>query len=210
MKNEEAMKIRVKICGITRVEDAVHAEKNGADAIGVVACSDSPRSVPLERVAEIFDALGPFVTTVIVTHTTSESELAALLDLDPGAVQLSHPFTRFPGYKGKIIRVIGKGEELPGDCDALAVDESRGKGLCYDPVFAKKIVDEAAVPVMLCGGLTPGNVTEAIRRVHPYAVDVCSGVERRPGVKEPRLVRAFLENAGRFAPVPDDDRTGED
>jgi phosphoribosylanthranilate isomerase len=203
-------KIRVKICGTTSVEDALLAEEAGADAIGVVACSDSPRSVPLERVAEIFDALGPFVTTVIVTHTTSETELAALLDLDPGAVQLFHPFTRFFGYGGKIIRVIGRGEALPADCDALAVDESKGRGMRYDPVFARTIVDEADVPVMLCGGLTPGNVREAIREVRPYAVDVCSGVERRPGVKEPRLVRAFLQNAGRYAPACDDDRTGED
>jgi phosphoribosylanthranilate isomerase len=192
--------MRVKICGVTRAGDARYAEEAGADAIGVVVLSDSPRSVSLDRAGEIFDALGPFVTTVIVTHTRSEAELREILDLDPDAIQIFFPFSRFPGYGGRIIRVVGRGDPLPADCDAIAVDESMGRGRRYDPVFARRVVEEADVPVMLCGGLTPENVGEAVRTVRPYAVDVCSGVENEPGIKDPERVKEFLKNAGRSAP----------
>lgn len=194
--------IRVKICGITRKEDARAAERAGADAIGVVVCSDSPRSVSLERAAGIFSSVGPFVTTVAVTHTTSDAELARILAIQPHGVQLFHPFPRPCGYRGRIIRVVKSGAPLPGDGDEVAIDESAGSGKIYDGVFARQVVARSPVPVILCGGLTPENVGEAVRSVRPYAVDVCTGVERSPGIKDHRLVERFIG----AAKACDDDR----
>jgi len=187
--------MRVKICGITTAEDARQAEEAGADAIGVILFSDSPRCVTPERAAEIFASVGPFITTVAVTHTKSRKDLNRILAHRPGAIQISHPFT-FPERPGsEILRVVTQGRTLPGDADALVVDQSMGTGTLYDRGFARELVRTSPVPVILAGGLTPENVGEAIRSVRPYAVDVASGVELRPGVKDPFRVAAFIRAA---------------
>jgi phosphoribosylanthranilate isomerase len=186
--------MRVKICGITRTEDARFAQQQGADAIGVVVFSGgvSRRVVGEEKAREIFDAVGPFTTTVAVSHTKSEDELEAMIALRPHAIQISHPF-RFNEDPGvAVIRVIGRGDPLPEDCDAIIVDDSHGKGRDFDPSYARDTVKRSSVPVILAGGLTPENVSEAIRRIRPYAVDVASGVEESPGIKDPEKVRAFI------------------
>lgn len=184
--------MRVKICGITRPEDARFAEQEGADAIGVVLFSASRRSVSLERAREIFAAVGPFITTVAVTHTESRDELDRIISLKPDAIQISHAF-RFRENPGvRIIRVIGRGDPLPEDCDAVIVDDSHGEGREFDPAYAGEVVRHAKIPVILAGGLTPQNVGEAIRRVRPYAADVATGVEISPGIKDPEKVRAFI------------------
>ncbi len=186
--------MRVKICGITRPEDARFAEQAGADAIGVVVFSGgvSQRVVGVEKAREIFDAVGPFTTTVAVSHTKSDEELKRLIALRPHAIQISHPFLfdEDPGIA--VIRVIGKGDPLPQDCDAVIVDDSHGKGREFDPSYAIEAVKHSKVPVILAGGLTPENVGEAIRRVRPYAVDVASGVEVSPGIKNKEKVRGFI------------------
>ena len=186
--------MRIKICGITRPEDARFAESAGADAIGVVVCSGdvSRRSVPLERAKEIFGSVGPFTTTVAVSHTTSEEELHQMIALNPGAIQISHPF-RFDGNPGvAVIRVIGRGELLPDDCNAIIVDDSHGQGKIFDRSYARASVQESRIPVILAGGLTPENVGRAIREVRPYAVDVASGVEISPGIKDHKKIEAFI------------------
>ncbi len=186
--------MRVKICGITRPEDARLAEEQGADAIGVIVFSDdvSRRAVGEERAREIFDAVGPFTTTVAVSHTRSEEDLHRMIALRPHAIQISHPF-RFDKDPGvAVIRVIGRGDPLPEDCDAVIVDDSHGSGRLFDPSYAGDAVKRSRRPVILAGGLTPDNVGEAIRRVRPYAVDVASGVEESPGIKDPEKVRAFI------------------
>ena len=99
--------MRIKCCGITRVRDALFAEQAGADAIGVVLfISSSPRSVPVDRAREIFDAVGPFTATVAVTHTTSEEDLAQILALRPTAIQIFHPFVFAEDPDVKVIRAI--------------------------------------------------------------------------------------------------------
>jgi phosphoribosylanthranilate isomerase len=186
--------MRVKICGITSPDDARFAEQAGADAIGVVVFSGgvSQRVVGERKAREIFDAVGPFVTTVAVSHTESEEELWRIIALRPRAIQISHPFRfdRDPGVA--VIRVIGRGNPLPEDCDAVIVDDSHGKGRAFDVSYACETIRRSAVPVILAGGLTPANVGEAIRRVRPYAVDVASGVEVSPGIKDKEKVRAFI------------------
>ena len=188
--------MRIKICGITRVEDALFAETAGADAVGVVMYSPtSRRSVPDEKVREIFAALGPFVTRVIVTHTQSEADLEKILALRPDAIQISHPFVfeKTPGVR--VLRVIGRGDPVPKDCDAVIVDESMGAGKNFNRDFAKNVVKTATIPVILAGGLTPGNVGAAIREIRPYAVDVASGVEAKPGIKDHTKIAAFIRAA---------------
>jgi phosphoribosylanthranilate isomerase len=186
--------MRIKICGITRPEDAKFAEQQGANAIGVVVFSGgvSRRVVGEEKAREIFNAVGPFTTTVAVSHTKSEEELRRMIALRPQAIQISHPF-RFDQDPGvAVIRVIGRGDPLPGDCDAVIVDDSHGKGREFDPSYARDTVKHSKVPVILAGGLNPENVGEAIRRVRPYAVDVASGVEQSPGIKDKEKMRAFI------------------
>jgi len=185
--------MRIKCCGITRVDDARAAEEGGADAIGVVLFSgSSPRSVPVQRAKEIFAAVSPFTATVAVTHTTSAEELARILALRPTAVQIFHPFIfgKDPGVK--VIRAVRKGDRLPEDCDAVIVDSSHGSGRLYDRSFARDTVQRSKVPVILAGGLNSENVGEAIRLVRPYAVDVASGIERAPGIKDRKKIRAFI------------------
>jgi phosphoribosylanthranilate isomerase len=182
--------MRIKCCGITKPQDARFAEACGADAIGVVVFSPpSMRSVTPERAREIFDAVGPFTTTVAVSHTTSHEDLEQILALRPDAVQLSYPFTFREKPGPKVIRVIGRNDPPPTDCDAIIVDESHGSGKTRDVVLS------SLVPVILAGGLTPENVADAIRQVHPYAVDVASGIESAPGSKDHRKIAAFIAAA---------------
>jgi len=170
----------------------LYAEAEGADAIGIVVCSDSPRSVSLDLAAEILDSLGPFTPGICVSHTRLQSDLDAILALGPSAIQCFHPFAK-PQRRGvKMIRAVRPGETIPGECDAIIIDGSHGRGEPFDQAFARGIMRESPVPVILAGGLTPENVKEAIEKVHPYAVDVATGVEAKPGIKDRRKVRAFL------------------
>lgn len=185
----------MKICGITSPGDAVMADSAGADAIGVVLFSDSPRSVDCETAEEIFDAVGPYLARVCVSHTASLSDIEAMLDLNPDAIQLSSPLELPRPFPARLIRVVGVGQPLPTDADAVLVDGSAGKGLLYDEEYASRVVKESRIPVILAGGLNPGNVAHAIRCVRPYGVDVATGVEDSPGVKNERKVREFVRIA---------------
>ena len=188
--------MRIKCCGITKPLDARFAEACGADAIGVVVFSPpSVRSVSPELAREIFDATGPFTTTVAVTHTTSHEDLEQILALRPDALQISYPFTFREKPGPNVIRVIGRNDPLPEDCDAIIVDESHGSGRAFDLSHARHVVLSSLVPVILAGGLTPENVADAIRQVRPYAVDVASGIESAPGSKDHRKIAAFIAAA---------------
>jgi phosphoribosylanthranilate isomerase len=188
--------MRIKCCGITRPEDARFAEACGADAIGVVIFSPaSLRNVTPARAREIFDAVGPFTTRVAVSHTTSSEDLEQILALHPDAIQISHPFVFLNKPGARVIRVIGRDKPLPEDCDAIIVDESHGSGRDFDRSHARDVVGRAKVPVILAGGLNPENVADAIRQVQPYAVDVASGIEKVPGIKDPKKIAAFIAAA---------------
>jgi phosphoribosylanthranilate isomerase len=178
------------------VEDARYAEACGANAIGVVVFSPtSLRAVTPERAQEIFDAVGPFITRVAVSHTTSHDDLGQILALHPDAIQISHPFVFRKKPGANVIRVIGRNDPIPTDCDAIIVDESHGSGKNFDLSHAHNVVQRSALPVILAGGLTPENVANAIRQVHPYAVDVASGIEKVPGIKDHKKIAAFIAAA---------------
>lgn len=188
--------MRIKCCGITQPEDARYAESCGADAIGVVVFSPaSLRNITPAQAREIFNAVRPFTTRVAVSHTTSDNDLEQILALNPDAIQISHPFVFLNKPGARVIRVIGREKPLPEDCDAIIVDESHGSGRDFDKSFARDIVRRSKVPVILAGGLNPENVAEAIRQIQPYAVDVASGIEKEPGIKDHRKIAAFIAAA---------------
>jgi phosphoribosylanthranilate isomerase len=190
--------MRIKCCGITSTEDARSAEACGADAIGVVVFSPtSLRAVTLQQAREIFNAVGPFTTRVAVSHTTSHEDLEQILALHPDAIQISHPFVFREKPAANVIRVIGRNDPIPARCDAIIVDDSHGSGRDFDRSHARDVVQRSNVPVILAGGLTPENVADAIRQVQPYAVDVASGIEKTPGIKDHRKIAAFIAAARR-------------
>jgi phosphoribosylanthranilate isomerase len=186
---------RVKICGITRPEDAIAAEQCGADAIGLVLYSSSPRNVSVEQAEEIFKAVGPYIARVIVTHTQNRSEFHHILRLRPDAVQISYGFPH-PG-RIRVIRAFAPGDPLRSDCDAVLVDGSRGGGIPFDRDYAQRIRSISPLPVILAGGLKPDMVRVVVRDIRPYAVDVCSGVEIAPGIKDPEKIRLFIREVHR-------------
>ncbi len=99
-------------------------------------------------------------------------------------------FREKPGLR--VIRVTKRQDPLPADCDAIIVDESHGSGKAFDLSYARRAVRSSRVPVILAGGLTADNVADAIRQVHPYAVDVASGIESAPGIKDHARIAAFI------------------
>lgn len=190
----------VKICGITRPEDARAAVEAGADAVGVVMASDSSRSCSVERARAIFAAVPRGVLRVVVSHTDSAEGLAACLAAGPDALQLSEPIP-VPSSSGvAVIRVVRPGAPIPDDCAMAIVDDSHGRGRSYDPARAREVVASSRVPVLLAGGLSPETVEAAILDVRPFGVDVASGVEAAPGVKDHARVRAFVRAAKRVYP----------
>jgi len=183
----------VKICGITSPGDAHIAAEAGADIIGVVLFSRSPRSVSPEEAKDIFAAAGPGVARVCVSHTIAENELEEMIRiLEPDAVQIFCPTLYPQDYGVNVIRAVGPGDPVPDDADALIVDASHGSGKLFDEDFARMLVQSSRVPVLLAGGLTPENVAGAASRIRPYGVDVATGVEDAPGKKNPVKVRKFI------------------
>ena len=202
------MRTRIKICGITRAEDARAAAQGGADAIGLVFYPPSPRYLSIERAAELRDALPPFVQTVALFVNPDAAQVAQVLQrVRPALLQFHGEETpEFCGQFGvpfvKAYRV--RGGAKPGG-DALEylrpfsraaawlfdshVPEYGGVGEGFDlrlmPVVKEK-------PVILSGGLSRANVAEAIRRVRPWGVDVSSGVESAKGVKDAAKIAAFI------------------
>jgi phosphoribosylanthranilate isomerase len=210
------MTTRVKICGITRVEDGLAAAKAGADAIGLVFWEGSPRRVSAARAHEIVSALPPFVTVVGLFVDPAVDEVQAVLD----AVHLDA--LQFHGHEPaslcrafgrpylKAVAVADEGDLLEslspyGDAAGWLFDapprEGRpgGTGRTFDWLRLPPTLDR---PLVLSGGLNAGNVAAAIRQVRPWAVDVSSGVEAlgpdgRPvaGIKDAARIAAFIEEA---------------
>jgi phosphoribosylanthranilate isomerase len=199
------LRTRVKICGITRVEDALAAVRHGCDAIGLVFYGKSPRHVQPARAAEIVAALPPFVSAVGLFVNASRDEVASVLE----TVRLD--LLQFHGDESpetcrqfglpylKAVRVRPETNLLQyaadyADARALLLDAYTegvhgGTGQVFD---WQLIPADLPKPVILAGGLDAANVGEAIRRVRPYAVDVSGGVEREKGIKDADRIAAFM------------------
>jgi phosphoribosylanthranilate isomerase len=191
----------VKICGITRLEDAEAAVAAGAGAIGFIFWPNSPRFIDPYRARKIAAALPPFVMPVGVfvnqplDHVNSVASLVRL-----GAVQLHGDET--PGFAAAVSGPVMKAVSCRQEVAAwparvrLLLDVNDpvargGTGRTIDWAAAAGIA--AQREIVLAGGLTPDNVAEAIARVRPFGIDVSSGVERAPGIKDHRRLRALFE-----------------
>jgi phosphoribosylanthranilate isomerase len=196
---------RVKICGITRVDDALLACELGVDAIGLVMTPDSPRCVPLERALAIRDALPSFVSAVVLSHDLSSGHLSRIIEaVRPDLIQFhgseDAPFCEQFGVR--YIKAIGMAGEVDVSAMAAAHPDARGFVLDGHAPGAQggqgKVFDWSRVPralhrpIILAGGLTAENVARAIVAVRPWAVDVASGVESAPGIKHEGKLRAFF------------------
>lgn len=195
--------IRVKICGITRVEDALAAADAGADAIGLVFAGKSPRCIDPDTARAICRALPPFVTRVGLFMDASAAEVARTLD------QVPLDWLQFHGREDQDfcrqfgrpwMKALAMGGERPDDpadferADALLLDaHAPGKAGGGGKTFDWKKVPRIERPWVLAGGLNPANVAEACARLAPDAVDVSSGVEVRPGVKSDKLIHDFIK-----------------
>jgi phosphoribosylanthranilate isomerase len=199
--------VRIKICGLTRLEDALEAARLGADALGFNFWPGSKRYLAPAAARAIVRALPPFVTPVGVFVDAGRDELLSAAAVSGVQVLQLHGdeppelARSLPMPFVKAIRVAGPGSLLALDrwsgaagflLDAPAPGYG-GSGLTFDWSLAAAAARRSTV--LLAGGLTPANVAAAIRAVRPFAVDVASGVESSPGVKDPALLAAFVAAA---------------
>ncbi|WP_339451083.1 phosphoribosylanthranilate isomerase [Pseudomonas sp. EA_5y_Pfl2_R50] len=204
--------VRSKICGITRIEDALAAVEAGADAIGFVFYDRSPRAVTVQQARAIIKALPPFVTTVGLFVNASRCELGEILDAVPLDLLQFHGDEDVEACEGWHRPYIKALRVKAGDDIAAAVDAYPGaSGVLLDTYVEgvpggtgeafdwSLIPQRLSKPLILAGGLTPENVADAVARVKPYAVDVSGGVEASKGIKDHAKIRAFI-NAVRKAP----------
>jgi phosphoribosylanthranilate isomerase len=198
--------VRSKICGITRIEDALAAVAAGADAIGLVFYAESPRAVSVEQAAAILQALPPFVTSVGLFVDMPRAELQALLQRLPLDLLQFHGDESPADCEGHGRPYIKALRVRPGEDVAAAMAPYAGaRGILLDTfvegvpggtgaTFDWSLVPrQAAKPIILAGGLEAGNVAAAIRQVRPYAVDVSGGVEASKGIKDAGRIRAFVQ-----------------
>lgn len=191
---------RVKVCGLTRLDDAEAALEAGANALGFVFHTSSPRYVGRHAGAiDIPAALGPFALCVAVFGAVPTPPV-----LPTGIAAVQGEFDDSLFFSGRRIRTLRPREGIEFEwhnfqgCDAVVLDaydpvQSGGTGRTIDWNIAAEIVRVSPVPVVLAGGLTPDNVGPAIRMVRPYAVDVASGVESSPGIKDHAKLRDFMQ-----------------
>ncbi|MBF7141364.1 MULTISPECIES: phosphoribosylanthranilate isomerase [Pseudomonas] len=198
--------VRSKICGITRPEDAIVAAQAGADAIGLVFYAPSPRAVNVQQAREIIRALPPFVTVVGLFVNASACEINETLDAVPLDLLQFHGDEspeQCSGYHRPYIKAlrVRPGDNLEAACerygsasglllDAFVEGVPGGTGLAFDWNLVPAALPK---PIILAGGLTPENVSEAIERVRPFGVDVSGGVELSKGIKDAHRVQAFVK-----------------
>ncbi len=202
--------VRVKVCGITRREDALEAMKAGVHALGVVFQPESPRFVAPSQARRVIVSLPPMVSWVgVFVNQYVEAVLETAHQVGLDTLQLHGEESRHECHyfleKGfrviKAIRVASEKdlkilERYRGAVSAILLDtrvagEYGGTGRTFPWKLARQVKD---IPIILAGGLNPENVAQAIAEVHPWGVDASSGVEMAPGIKDPGLIREFMNN----------------
>ncbi|MGB5398219.1 MAG: phosphoribosylanthranilate isomerase [Gammaproteobacteria bacterium] len=197
---------RVKICGITRVQDALCAAEHGADAIGLVFYARSPRNIDIARAQQICRELPAFVTTVALFKDADAATINTVLDAVPidllqfhgseparFCTQFSRPWIKALGMAQSAEKLVAEAEQYR-DARGLLLDshapgEDGGSGLSFD----WSSIPPLPKPLILAGGLRVDNVAEAVKIVKPWAVDVSSGVESEKGLKDAALIAAFMQ-----------------
>ena len=202
------MSVKVKICGITNLADALLAAEAGADALGFVFCEQSPRCVSIDAAAEIIRGLPPFLVKVgVFVNAPTDLVYRGIAECGFNLLQFhgdetSEYCVQFGLMSMKAFRIRDQNSllDLPKYhtdawlLDAYAPDKPGGTGQRFNWELAVQARDLGR-PIFLAGGLTAENVGEAVRLVRPYAVDVSSGVEAAPGKKDHEKVRAFIREA---------------
>ncbi|MBF8268603.1 MAG: N-(5'-phosphoribosyl)anthranilate isomerase [Gammaproteobacteria bacterium] len=208
-------RVRIKICGITRPEDAISAAQAGVDAIGLVFYEKSPRRVDAVTATAIIKSLPPFICKVgLFVDADADTVMATVREVPLDLLQFHGSETPEyccgfgkPYLKAVRMRAgvdIREFEKNYHDAAALLLDThvvdiagGTGQTFAWDliPMGLRK-------PIILAGGLDAGNVGKAIRQVHPYAVDVSGGVESAKGIKDRRKIAAFVQAVGN-ASLPD-------
>jgi len=202
--------VRTKICGITRLEDALAAAESGADAIGFVFYKKSPRYVPPKIAASIIAQLPPFVTTVGLFVNEPADEIKHILDIAPLDLLQFHgseveaectcynrPYIKAIAMKPglEVASMVNQYPSAQGILlDTYDVVLPGGTGKAFD---WSKVPQNLSKPIILAGGLTPENIRQAVDVVNPWAVDVSGGVEKSKGKKDHRLIQAFIEGVHR-------------
>lgn len=194
---------RIKICGITSAEDALAASDMGADALGFIAVPHTPRYLSPDQYAEISSALPLFVKRVVVALRPEDAEdyLAEYVQ-HYDETQDKSRFHRGAQWRIRAFRIRDEASlteiaQYPHPVGAVLLDayhESAlgGAGVSFNWNLAKQAKALTDRPLILAGGLTPGTITDALKAVQPYGVDVSSGVESAPGIKDHAKMRAFI------------------
>ncbi|TXI29021.1 MAG: phosphoribosylanthranilate isomerase [Nitrosomonas oligotropha] len=202
------MSVRVKVCGITRSEDAIAAVQCGVDAIGFVFWPHSARYIDPESARRIAEVIPPFICTVGVyvdpdAAWVEETARAAKLNL------LQFHGNESPEFCNQFSQPYIKAIRVKPDTDLLQYAQRYGaaKGLLLDTYAAdmpggtglafdwQLIPQQLSLPLILSGGLNPDNVAKAIKQTQPWAVDVSSGVEASKGIKDEKKIIAFMQGA---------------
>ncbi len=199
--------VKVKVCGVTRPEDAEFAVMKGADYVGVVMYPKSPRFVPPEKRKDIIRACEGALKVAVMVNPSFEEALGVLregFDLIQLHGEESLAFATKLGLE-RVIKAFRVADEVPHveggweRAHAILLDTYSkkaygGTGRTFDWRLARKVVEEG-FRVFLSGGLSPENVRGAIEEVLPFAVDVSSGVELKPGIKDKMKVERFIKEA---------------
>lgn len=204
---------RIKICGITRREDALTAIGFGADALGLVFFKASPRYISIEKAQNLVKPLPAFVNKVglfVNSDSVEVKEVISKVPLDylqfhgdeeaAFCTQFSKPYIKAIRIKPEtnLIETIGKFKSASAILiDAWHPDLAGGTGETFDWSLLGKLAKEDIPAIILAGGLNPENVNSAVRLLKPYAVDVSSGVEDRPGIKSAEKIQNFVYEVNR-------------
>lgn len=204
------MHTRIKICGITRSEDALAAARAGADAIGLVFAPGSKRCLDVEKARAITNTLPPFMQVVGLFMDQPADEVFRIIETVPLDILQFHGLEdpRYCRQFGRrFLKAVGLAnlddpatviDQYPDAAGILLDSHVHGKaGGTGETANWQELPQVTALPVILAGGLDPENVGEAVRIVQPFAVDVSSGVESTPGLKDPALMQAFIEEVKR-------------
>lgn len=200
------IRVRVKICGLTRAADVEAAAEAGADAVGFNCYPGSPRFVPVQRLRELRHALAPFITPVLLFVNASDGDMSAALDAVPDALLQFHGDETEADclrHRRPYLRAVSVGSEA-ALLDSEVMFPSASGLLVDTPSLARGGTGEAfdwqllpppsqrRLPMVLAGGLDEFNVADAIARVRPWAVDVSTGVEMERGIKDPARIARFI------------------
>jgi len=205
------LRTRVKICGITRPEDALAAARHGVDAIGLVFYAPSPRHITSTLAHDIVQALPPFITVVgLFVNASSDEVYDVMTKVKLDVLQFHGDETEaectqfnLPYYKAIRVKpdtnLLQCAQTYPSAqallLDTFSAHAMGGTGQVFD---WRLIPSQLSKPVILAGGLDAQNVASAIRQVKPYAVDISGGVEQSQGVKDVRKIAAFMQTVDQF------------